>query len=189
MKGEKEKEREGRERKRDAWLRCRYAAKSNLKEWLVHLFHGWNNGLLNTLPSRTFQGVCWHYAALSTAQWRIVLPPPPRPLRSSTFSTVRKYRGIEIGGRQLLLLATLEKRLNLIWLVPEILSLAISCQSFDSARIFSPLIPHNYYRERGARSIDYPSNVDMYTFSMWEYLSNALRKSNSCGEYLPIQIP
>lgn len=132
-----EGEQVGREREKDAWLRCRCAAKSNLKEWLVHLFHGWNNGLLNTLPSRTFQGVCWHYAALSTAQWRIVPPPPPRPLRSSTFSTVRKYRGIEIGGRQLLLLTTLEKRLNLIWLVPEILSLAISCQSFDFARVFS----------------------------------------------------
>lgn len=78
------------------------AAKSNLKEWLVHLFHGRNNGLLNTLPWRTFQGVCWHYAALSTAQWRIV-PPPSTPSRSSMFSTVRKYRGIEIGGRQLLL--------------------------------------------------------------------------------------
>lgn len=114
--GEEERERKrASARQRDAWLRHRCAAKSNLKEWLVHLFHGRNNSLLNTLPSRTFQGVCWHYAALSTAQWRIVPPP-----RSSTFSTVRKYRGIEIGGRQLLLLATLEK-LNLIWLVPEIL--------------------------------------------------------------------
>lgn len=56
------------------------------------------------------------------------MPPP----RSSTFSTVREYRGIEIGGRQLLLLATLEK-LNLIWLVPEILGLVISCQSLDAS--------------------------------------------------------
>lgn len=95
------------EGKRDAWLRHRCAAKSNLKEWLVHLFHGRNNGLLNTFSSRTFQGVCWHYAALSTVQWRIV-PPPSSPSRSSTSSTVRKYRGIEIGGRQLLLLAALE---------------------------------------------------------------------------------
>lgn len=43
---------------------------------------------------------------VETAQWRIVpssSPSLPPRRRSSTFSTVRKYRGIEIGGRQLLL--------------------------------------------------------------------------------------
>jgi hypothetical protein len=77
-KRERMRERERGERKRGrtrTWLRRCCAAKSNLKEWLVHLFHGRNNGLLNTLPSRTFQGVCWHYVAPSMAQWRIVPMP------------------------------------------------------------------------------------------------------------------
>lgn len=135
----------------DARSRCCYAAESNLKEWLVHLFHEWNNGLLNTLSSRTFQGVCWHYVALLTVQWRIV----PLP-RSSTFSLSLSLFGsgsigrIEIGVEDnCCSFAIFERPKSNLACPPEILSLVISCQSFDFAPcVFSTLILYNYRYQR-----------------------------------------
>lgn len=78
-----------------------------------------NNSLLNGLfPSRTFQGVCWHCVAPSRGQWRIVPP------QSSAFSSVRKYRRIEIAWKTTVALRQPLKA-RLISLTNEIFSVRV----------------------------------------------------------------
>lgn len=114
-------------------------------------------------PFKAFADITLH---CRRQQWRIV-PPPPMPPRSSMFSfQVRKYRGIEIGGRQLLLFfATLEKILNPIWLVPEILSLVISLSvvRFRGPRFLHVFFPHIIIIADEICRLTYLSNVWIFS--------------------------
>lgn len=119
-----------------------WAAKSNLREWLVQLFHERDKSLLNSLVSRTFELVCLRYGAwFLETECRIVLlksVPFIRPhLKQSDYGTVTLPR---YNTFYIIHLSTYEKSLfesfleDIISFVPFIVAWALKILFINGKR-------------------------------------------------------